>query len=89
MSFIDETTIETLFFGSGAFIGILIFIILGLVAQAKERYSGAFIFIIAMIYEWQFYERLDMYGNNIYYMIILIVYAIFSAWNVFRATGDD
>lgn len=76
-------TIQELLFGSLAWIGILLFIILGLVAIKLSKYSGAFVFLIAMLYELMLYDQLDIYGNNIWYMVIVLIYAIFCALSIF------
>ena len=64
-------------FGDLAFIGILLFLVLGTIAIILKAEMAAFVFILTMIYEVMLYRELDIYGNNIYYMLILVAYAIF------------
>jgi len=75
---------EEIFFGEYAYIGMVIFMILGLIAMYLTQYAGIFVFILSMLYEFELYARLDIYGNNVWYMIIIIVYAVFSAYTVFE-----
>lgn len=85
---LEDLTIDALMYGSYAWLGLLAFIIMGLIAIKLNRFAGVFVFIIAMLYEIQLYGALDIYGNNIWYMIIVLIFAVFSAWSVFDTKTD-
>lgn len=74
---------QSLLYGDYALFGILAFIVLGLVAIKLNKYAGVFVGIIAVLYEVELYGALDLYGNNIWYMIIVLFYGIFAFLMIF------
>ena len=78
-----EFDFEEYLFGDLAIFGILVFIILGLVAIKLSRFSGVFVGLIGLLYEFMLFDGLDIYGNNIWYMVIVLFYSIFAFIAVF------
>ena len=71
--------IETLFFGEGWFLGLILFIILCVALIRSWKLSGALIIPIIMGLEVAYFERNDIYGSHIWPIIILLVLACFVA----------
>jgi len=78
-SIVDDA-FESLFFGTGAWLGLLIFMSICVSLALVWKYFGVFIIIIIVLFEVEYYNRLDIYGNHIWKMIILLFFAIFIAW---------
>ena len=79
-----EFDLDLWLFGDLAIFGILGFIILGLLAIKLSNYAGVFVGIIAILYEIMLFEGLNVYGNNIWYMIIVLFFALFAFLMVFH-----
>ncbi len=85
---IVDQAFESLFYGSGAWFGMLLFIILCVGLVKKWKYSGALIVPIIIAMEVTYYDRLDASGNYIWHMIILLVLAIFIALYTFMGKDE-
>lgn len=72
-----EEDFESLLFGSGAWIGLLLVMIASVVLIAISKYTAVFVVIIIIMLEVEYFNRLDMYGNYIWHMIILMFFALF------------
>jgi len=72
-----EADFESLFFGTGAWFGLLLFMIVSMALLAISKYMAVFIVIIAVMFEVEYYKRLDIYGNHVWKMIILLFFALF------------
>ena len=72
-----EADFETLFFGNAWFIGLLLFMILSVALIAISKYCVVFVIIITILFEVEYYTRLDEYGNHVWKMIILLFFALF------------
>ena len=72
-----EQDFETLFFGNGWFIGLMLFMILAVVLVAISKYCTVFVVIITVLFEVEYYTRLDTYGNHVWKMIILLFFTLF------------
>jgi len=55
-----EADFESLFFGTGAWLGLLLFVV-----------------IITVMFEVEYYNRLNIYGNHVWKMVILLFFALF------------
>ena len=67
---------SSILFGDMWYIGLLIFIILTVFAMKQWKYSAAFLLPIIFALEVGYYEHLDVYGNFVWPMIILLFLAI-------------
>ena len=74
-----ELALESFFFGEVWYFGILIFIALAIAVMKMWKYSGALIIPLIIALEVEYYNRLDVYGNFIWAMFILIILAILVA----------
>jgi hypothetical protein len=72
-----ESDFETLFFGNGWVIGLMLFMILAVVLVIISKYTVVFVVIITILFEVEYYNRLDTYGNHIWKMIILLFFSLF------------
>jgi len=70
---------ESLFFGTGAWIGLLIFMMLSICLVMIWKYSGVFVALIIILFQIEYYNRLDIYGNHVWKMIILLLFGLFIA----------
>jgi len=73
-----EQDFESLFFGTGAWLGLLLFMIVCSALIAISKYTAFFVVIIVVMFEVEYYTRLDIYGNHVWKMIILLFYALFA-----------
>lgn len=71
---------ESFFIGEWAFIGVIVWILLGVAVMKINKYSGVFVFVLSMLYLLVLYDTLDKFGNNIYYMIVILFYSLFSVF---------
>lgn len=72
-----EADFETLFFGNGWAIGLLLFMILSVALVAISKYCAVFVVIITVLFEVEYYNRLDASGNHVWKMIILLFFTLF------------
>jgi len=72
-----EADFESLFFGTGAWLGLLLFMIVCSALVAISKYCAVFVVIITVMFEVEYYNRLDIYGNHVWKMVILLFYALF------------
>lgn len=72
-----EEDFESLFFGTGAWLGLLLFMIVCVALVAISKYTVVFVVIIVIMMEVEYYARLDIYGNYVWHMIILMFFALF------------
>jgi len=72
-----EQDFESLFFGTGAWLGLLLFMIVCVALVAISKYCSVFVIIIIIMFEVEYYTRLDDYGNHVWKMIILLFFALF------------
>lgn len=73
-----EEDFESLFFGTGAWLGLLLFMILCVALVAISKYCVVFVVIIAIMMEVEYFTRLDIYGNYVWHMLILMFFALFT-----------
>lgn len=73
-----EEDFESLFFGTGAWLGLLLFMIVCVALVAISKYCAVFVVIITIMMEVEYYTRLDIYGNHVWKMIILMFFALFT-----------
>lgn len=83
-----EAALEALFFGSVWYFGILIFIIVALAIMKIWKYAGALIIPMIVALEVEYFNRLDIYGNFIWAMIVLLILALFMAFYAITHKGD-
>ena len=67
---------ESLFFGTGAWLGLLLFMIVCVALVAISKYTAVFVVIIVVMFEVEYYNRLDEYGNHVWKMVILLFFAL-------------
>lgn len=72
-----EQDFESLFFGTGAWLGMLLFMIVCVVLVAISKYSAVFVVMIIIFFEVEYYNRLNIYGNHVWKMIILLFFGLF------------
>lgn len=72
-----ESDFESLFFGNGAWLGLLLFMIVCVALLAISKYCAVFVVMIIVFFEVEYYNRLDIYGNHVWKMIILLFFALF------------
>jgi len=72
-----EADFESLFFGNGAWLGMLLFMIVCVALVAISKYCAVFVVIIVVMFEVEYYNRLDIYGNHVWKMVILLFFALF------------
>jgi len=72
---------ESLFFGTGAYLGLLLFMIVSVALVAISKYTAIFVVIITVLFEVEYYNRLDEYGNHVWKMVILLFFALFVCIN--------
>lgn len=72
-----QADFESLFFGNGAWLGLLLFMIVCVALVAISKYTAVFVVIIIVMMEVEYYNRLNKYGNHIWKMIILLFFALF------------
>ena len=88
MAAIDEV-FEALFFGSGAWLGLLIFLTLSVSLVLMWKYAGFFVALIILMFEVEYYTRLDDYGNHVWKMIILLFVGLFiGAFSITKINKD-
>ena len=78
---------ETLFFGEGWYLGLLLFIILCIALIRSWKLAGALIIPIIIGLEVEYFDRNDIYGSHIWPIIILIILALFVA--MYALWGKD
>jgi len=72
-----EADFESLFFGAGAWLGLLLFMIVSVALVAISKYTAVFVVVITVMFEVEYYNRLDIYGNHVWKMVILLFFALF------------
>jgi len=72
-----EEDFESLFFGTGAWLGLLLFMILCVVLVTISKYCVVFVIIIAVMMEMEYYTRYTEYGLHVWKMVILLFFALF------------
>lgn len=72
-----EADFESLFFGTGAWLGLLLFMIVCVALVAISKYCAVFVVMIIVFFEVEYYNRLDIYGNHVWKMVILLFFALF------------
>jgi len=72
-----EADFESLFFGTGAWFGLLLFMICSMLLVAISKYCAVFVVIIIVMFEVEYYNRLNIYGNHVWKMVILLFFALF------------
>jgi len=73
-----EADFESLFFGTGAWLGLLLFMIVCVALVAISKYCTVFVVIISIMMEVEYFNRLDIYGNYVWHMLILMFFALFT-----------
>jgi len=82
-----DSVFESLFYGSGAWLGLLLFIILCVGLIKKWKYAGALLIPIIIGMEISYYDRLSEGGNFVWHMLILLVLAVFVG--LYAVAGKD
>lgn len=72
-----DADFESLFFGTGAWLGLLLFMIVCVALVAISKYTAIFVVIIIVLFEVEYFNRLDQYGNHVWKMVILMFFALF------------
>lgn len=70
-----EVALEAVFFGSMWYLGIMVFMMLSISIMKLWKYAGALIIPLIVALEVEYYNRLDIYGNFIWAMLILLLLA--------------
>lgn len=68
---------ESLFFETGAWLGILIFMFICTALVLMWKYAAVFVIMIVIFFEIEYYNRLDAAGNHGWKMVILLFFALF------------
>jgi uncharacterized BrkB/YihY/UPF0761 family membrane protein len=79
--------LESIFFGDYWFLGMVLFIILGLVVVKLWKFAGALIIPCIAYLEVQYYELAQTDQNFVWAMFIMIIYAIMIA--LYSFLGKD
>lgn len=78
-SAIVNDAFESLFFGTGAIFGLIIFITLCVGLCFKWKYVGALLLPLIMLFEAEYVSRLNAGGNFVWHIFVLVILALFIA----------
>ena len=79
---------EALFYGSGWYLGLMIFIVFSLGIMKTWKYAGALIIPIIVAFEVTYAERLDTNPEFAWNMVVLLFLAIGIAYYTITHKGD-
>lgn len=79
---------ESIFYGSGWYIGLLLFITVSIGLMKAWKYAGVLIIPIIVAFEVTYYERLDTNPEFAWNMIILLFLVVGIAIYTLTAKGD-
>ncbi len=83
-----NSAFEALFYGSGWYIGLLIFIVFSLGIMKAWKYAGALIIPIIIAFEVTYYQRLDTNGEFAWPMLVLLFLVVGIAYYTVTHHGD-
>ena len=80
MSSAVDQAFESLFFGTGAWFGLVLFITVCVGLALKWKYVGALLIPVIIGMEVEYYDRLNSGGNYVWHIFILLCLALFIAF---------
>jgi len=85
MTAVDDAFIS-LFYGEGAILGLLLFMLICVGLVRKWKPTGALVFPLIMLLEVEYYTRWDN-GNYFWHMFSLIIFGLFIA--IYTIAGKE